>query len=111
MASNIIPRQDGRYWRVRVRRPAQGIKISERFKSEQDAQFYIDTTVTPMLSKGEIPLSSNSARVNFEQFADLYLAQPMLDMTGERELKATSQSERRGRVDVLKHVLKQPIIS
>ena len=104
MASNIIPLHDGRYWRVRVRRPAQGIKISERFKSEKDAQRYIDTTVTPMLSKGEIPLSSNSTRVNFEQFADLYLAVPMLDMTGERELKATSQAERRGRVDVLKRI-------
>lgn len=111
MAAEIIPRQEGQYWRVRVRRPAQGVKISERFKTEREAQRYIDATVVPLLSKGEIPLSSNSSRITFEKLADLYLAQPMRDQTGDRELKDSSQVERKIRINVLKRIFDQTRIT
>lgn len=104
MAQSIIPRQENTYWRVRVRRPAKGININERFKSEAEAQRYIDTTVLPLLSKGEIPLSSNSRRITFTQLTKLYLAAPMMDMTGRRELKPSSVAERKGRIEVLRRL-------
>jgi integrase len=104
MATDIIPRQEGIYWRVRIRRPAKGVNINERFKSGDEARRYIDTTVLPLLSKGEIPLSSNSRRVTFDKLTELYLAAPMRDMTGRRELKPSSVSERKGRIAVLKRL-------
>ncbi len=104
MARYIIPRQEGAYWRVRIRRPAKGVNINERFKSESEAQRYIDTTVLPLLSKGEIPLSSNSRRITFEKLSELYLASPMRDMTGRRELKPSSVAERKCRIEVLKRM-------
>ena len=108
MAGGIIPKriESGgyEYWRVRLRRPKQGITINERFRSRQEAEEYIRGTVLPLLSKGAVPVQGNPARMTFAQLADLYLAQPMRDMTGERELKPSSQAERKLRIKVLKGV-------
>lgn len=104
MAHSIIPRQEGRYWRVRVRRPAHGLNVNERFHTQEDAQAYINHTLLPLLSKGEIPEAANPARMSFSQLVELYLEHPMLDMTGERELKPASVLERTTRLNVLKRI-------
>lgn len=105
MAKPILPKPDGQYWRVRIRRPAQGIQINERFHTEKEAQTYIDTTVTPLLSKGEIPLAANSRRVTFGQLADLYLKQEMLTKgSPDKTLKPSSEADRKVRLKKLKAI-------
>ncbi|HEY5679966.1 MAG TPA: hypothetical protein VIS55_07860, partial [Pseudomonadales bacterium] len=105
MAKEILPKPDGKYWRVRVRRPSQGVNLMERFPTKQEAQDYIDKTVVPLLSKSERPIEANPSHMTFGTFADLYLKQPMMDMTGERELKPSSAYERLVRINVLKDLL------
>ena len=55
MAREIVPHQDGNRWRVRLRRPARGININERFDTEQDAKDFIDKTGEVYIVAGGVP--------------------------------------------------------